>query len=86
MKTHYFLVILCALSVDVCADKRTLQVGGLFELSNHWYAKYINFFVTILEHVFEEVDNRTDILADYSLKLITRDTQVIFSRFLLSKN
>ena len=77
MKTRWFLLTLCALSALVDADRRTLHVGALFELSNHWYEKYINFFVTILEHVFQEVDNRTDILADYSLKLITKDTQVI---------
>ena len=49
------------------------------ELSNHWYENYIKFFPTIIEHVFEEIENRTDILADYSLQLITKDTQVILN-------
>ena len=83
MRTRCFLLILCILSAEVCSEKHTLHVGALFELSNHWYAEYINFFVTILEHVFEEVENRTDILADYSLKLITKDTQVILLLLLL---
>ena len=56
--------------------KNTLCVGALLELSNHWYQKYVNFFIDIIEHVFEEVENRTDILPDYSLQLITKDTQV----------
>ena len=58
------------------AEKNTLYVGALFELSNNWYQKYVNFFVDIIEYVFQELENRTDILADYSLKLITKDTQV----------
>lgn len=70
------ILIFCVYLNGSHADGRTLYVGALFELSNHWYAKYINFFITILEHAFDEIDNRTDILADYSLKLITKDTQV----------
>lgn len=62
--------------ISVIAEKKTLYVGALLELSNHWYQKYVNFFGLILEHVFEEVDNRTDILPDYSLKLIKKDTEV----------
>lgn len=60
-------------------EKRTLHVGALFELSNHWFASYVNFFVNIIEHAFEEIGNRTDILADYSLQLIAKDTQVILN-------
>lgn len=73
--------LICAIAVTtlltvVSAEKTTLYVGALLELSNHWYQKYVNFFGIILEHVFEEVDNRTDILSDYSLKLIKKDTEV----------
>ena len=62
----------------VATEKKTLYVGALLELSNHWYQKYVNFFINIIEYVFEEVGKRTDILADYSLQLITKDTQVSF--------
>ena len=72
------LLILFVFVTNVVAEKRELYVGALLELSNHWYENYVNFFVDILEHVFEEVNNRTDILEDYSLKLITKDTEVIF--------
>lgn len=63
----------------VSAEKKILHVGALLELSNHWYEEYVNFFDNIIEHAFEKIENRTDILADYSLKLITKDTQVMIS-------
>ena len=72
-----FILTLPLLIFSKCyTAKKTLCVGALLELSNHWYQKYVNFFINIIEHVFEEADNRTDILQDYSLKLITKDTQV----------
>ena len=89
------ILIVCGLSFVTCvlAEKQVLYVGALMELSNHWYENYINFFPTIIEHVFEEIENRTDILADYSLQLITKDTQVIltvnsdfFARVLFARN
>ena len=57
--------------------KQPLYVGALLELSDHWFSNYVNFFVNIWEYAFEEIENRTDILADYSLQLITKDTQVM---------
>ena len=73
----WFLVL-----TKVATDKHPLHVGALFELSNHWFANYVNFFVNIIEHAFEEIGNRSDILADYSLQLIAKDTQVIcYSKF-----
>ena len=79
MKQIVFLLA-CLWSLDnVSAAKQNLYVGGLFELSGHWFADYVNFFVQIFEHAFEEIENRTDLLADYSLKLITKDTQVMLS-------
>ena len=70
-----FLCIILSLT-RVSPEKTSLYVGALLELSNHWYQNYVNFFINIIEYVFEEVENRTDILADYSLKLVTKDTQV----------
>ena len=64
---------LCERKVD---SKRPLYVGALFELSDHWYASYVNFFINIVEYAFQQIENNTDILADYSLKLITKDTKV----------
>lgn len=59
------------------AGKKPLYVGALFELSEHWYRKYTPFFITIMEHAFAEIDNRTDLLTDYSLQLIPKDTEVM---------
>ena len=79
-----FLVLLtfgalCGREVD---SKRPLYVGALFELSDHWYASYVNFFINIVEYAFQQIENNTDILADYSLKLITKDTKVNTSSML----
>ena len=68
------LVIACTGVFVKC--KQPLYVGALVELTNNWYEDYVNFFVTMWEHVFEEIDNRTDILADYTLQLIIKDTEV----------
>ena len=70
-----FITCMCCLCVS-STGKHTLYVGALLELTNHWYAEYTSFFITILEHAFEEIEQRTDLLADYSLQLITKDTQV----------
>ena len=72
----FFLLMLFVFSTNVSAEQKTLYVGALFELSDFWYAKYVNFFIDIIEYVFEQVQNNTEILADYSLKLITKDTKV----------
>ena len=56
--------------------KEPLYVGALVELTNNWYEDYVKFFVNIWEHVFEEIDIRTDILGEYSLQLIVKDTEV----------
>ena len=76
MKCLICAIVLTTFVISVSTEKTTLYVGALLELSNHWYQKYVNFFGLILEHVFEEVDNRTDILPNYSLKLIKKDTEV----------
>ena len=68
----------------VSPEKTTLYIGALLELSNHWYESYVNFFINIIEYVFEEVENRTDILSEYSLKLVTKDTQVGLAMLLSS--
>ena len=76
MKYRLLVLIVLFTSARVLPDKTELYLGALLELSNHWYQSYVNFFIDIIEYVFEEVENRTDILVDYSLKLVTKDTQV----------
>lgn len=76
MKTFVVVMMCCVIIQMLVAEKSMLHVGALFELSNHWFARYITFFIEVIEHVFEEIENRTDILADYSLKLISKDTEV----------
>ena len=77
MKGFVFKLILLLVLTETTIAKQTLYVGALLELSNNWYDKYVKFFVHILEHAFEQIENRTDILADCSLTLITKDTQVM---------
>ena len=76
MKKILFLLVCILVLRDVATEKKSLFVGALFELSNHWYERYVNFFISIVEHVFDAVENRTNLLADYSLKLTTKDTEV----------
>ena len=69
--------VICLIIIQTAlADKSELYVGALLELSNHWYENWVNYFINIIEHAFKEIENRTDILVDYSLKLIPKDTQV----------
>ena len=76
MDTLIILLTLLVFATHIGTAKHTLYVGGLMEMSNNWYAKYCNSFIHILEYVFDQIENRTDILVDYSLTLLTKDTQV----------
>ena len=58
-------------------DKDPLCVGILLEATQHGLSKYLAFLTAILEHAFEEILNGTDLLQEYSLKLIPKDTQVM---------
>ena len=40
----------------------------------YFLAKYFTFFSDILELAFKEIENRTDILPEYSLKLIPKES------------
>ena len=73
------LLVIVQVSVE---DKTSLHVGALLELSHNWFGRYFNFYIEILEHVLTEIENRTDILPDYSLKLISKDTKVFMKQFL----
>ena len=61
---------------EVIKAKETLNVCVLLEETQFRYSKYYAFFTDIIEHVFGMIDNRKDLLEDYSLKLISKDTQV----------
>ena len=58
------------------ADAHVLHVGALFEITDHFYDKYANFFDDVITNAFEEIRNRTNILLDYALNLVTKDTKV----------
>lgn len=71
------LLPLLALSVRVsCKEPTVLYVGGLFELTESWYSGYTPFFVTIIQHAFEEIHERDDILPDFRFEMIVKDTKV----------
>lgn len=58
------------------AGRTPLYVGGLFELTEHWWSSYTNLFPVVLEQAFEAVRNHSTILQDYDIKLVQRDTKV----------
>ena len=73
------IIVFCILTILIKqrrCDRIPLYVGGLFELTKHWWISYTNFFPSIVEFVFETVRERNDILPDYELVLVTKDTQV----------
>ena len=58
------------------AGKYMLNVCVLLEMTQYRYSKYYAFFNDIIQHAFQEIENRTDIL-QYSLQLTPKDTQVM---------
>ena len=77
MTKLYFFVSIVTMCLYSVKGRRPLYVGSLLELTNSWASKNAITFPKIWEFAFEEIGNRTDILADYSLQLIVKDTQVI---------
>ena len=74
------VIFLCFLVVQIhksVGGKDTLHVSVLLETTHYFLSKYFTFFSDILEHAFKEIENRRDILPEYSLELIPKDTQVI---------
>ncbi|ESO95454.1 hypothetical protein LOTGIDRAFT_160604 [Lottia gigantea] len=73
------LSLLVFLTTGNCeySDPVPLYVGTMFPKSNHWFRNYGNFLTLLFEYAFEEINNRTDILDGYSLKVIPKDSQGI---------
>ena len=74
------VIFICFIIVQIhvaVGEKDSLHVCALVERTQHRYSKYYAFFIDILEHAFGEIVNWTDMLPEYSLKLIPKDTQVI---------
>ena len=75
-KLFFIAVVFCRRN-SAFPDTHTLHVGALFEITDHFYDEYVNFFDDVITNAFEETRNRTDMLSDYALNLITKDTKVI---------
>ena len=56
--------------------KTPLYVGVLSPMSDYWFGKYGPLFDLIFQTAFEEVANRTDLLTDYELRIVSKNTQV----------
>ena len=77
MKTSKLIVaIMFYLFGCFYCDKKKLHVGVLLELTDNWYVRYTNFFPDVFRYGFKGVDNRSDILSDYTIELVIRDTKV----------
>lgn len=72
------LTLLTGASVGTAAGaaRTPLYVGGLFELTEHWWSRYTNLFPLVLQRAFDELKNRSDILQGYEIQLVSKDTQV----------
>ena len=58
------------------AENNLLRVSVLLEKTRHGMSTYFAFLSDITRYAFTEIENRTDILPEYSLELETKDTQV----------
>ena len=76
IKAIIFILSLIVQISEHAGKNDSLHVSVLLEATQHGLSKYFSFFTDILEHAFQKIQNRTDILPEYSLKLITEDTQV----------
>ncbi|XP_064600252.1 gamma-aminobutyric acid type B receptor subunit 2-like [Liolophura sinensis] len=64
-----------ALLLFVCqAQKQKLHIGGICTLSNHWFV-HARVFPDIIRIAFDDINNNTDVLADYELVLDMVDDQ-----------
>ncbi|XP_069131829.1 gamma-aminobutyric acid type B receptor subunit 2-like [Argopecten irradians] len=70
IRTYYLLFLGWA-----SATKSPLYIGALFRAGSTWYTPYSNAFKELFDLAFEEIGNRTDILPDYELKLIVKETE-----------
>ena len=75
-KMRIFVWLLIVQVHDFFGTKDTLNVCVLLEITQYRYSKWYAFFSDIIEHAFVEVQHRMDMLPEYSLKLISKDTQV----------
>lgn len=70
----FFMMNFFFLSIQ--AEKKPLYVGVLMEQSRNWYTSYTSCFPDMFEYVFQQILNTTDVLSDYEIKQVVRDTQV----------
>ncbi|XP_060075051.1 gamma-aminobutyric acid type B receptor subunit 2-like [Ylistrum balloti] len=69
--------LLLLLSIGLMSTTKVpVYVGALFKGGSHWFAPYALALEKLFDLAFEEISNRTDILPDYELKLITKFTEV----------
>ncbi|XP_033752566.1 gamma-aminobutyric acid type B receptor subunit 2-like [Pecten maximus] len=72
----YLTTICCLLLLGwTTANKSPLYIGALFRAGSTWYAPYSYALKQMFDLAFEEISDRTDILQDYELKLIVKETE-----------
>lgn len=69
------IILVCWLCI-VSNGNKTLYIGVLLELSEHWYAPYTGFFPSMFKYAFEGIYNQSDLLKDFKFELVIRDTKV----------
>lgn len=77
-----FPIILCLWSVfSVYADKTPLYMAGVLELSDlpEWFA-FPPVVVKIVNNTLNDINNKTNLLEDFNLQMVTRDMGVSISR------
>lgn len=80
MRPFQIICLTLILTQGAVGGARTpLYVGALFEFSEHWFKDYTPFFPKIIDRALEDIRNKSDVLQDYDLTIIYRDTKVNYS-------
>lgn len=62
-------------AVTETREKKELLIGGICVITNHWWT-HARTFPVVLQSAFEDINNNTQVLSDYRLRLLMMDSQV----------
>lgn len=77
-----FLIILCFVFASAHSEKIPLHIAALQEWSNTpFFYKFPIYFQQVIDYGLKEINNHSEILVDYDLQFVYRDTKVSKKKF-----
>ncbi|CAH1794813.1 unnamed protein product [Owenia fusiformis] len=73
-KLQTIIYILFVSLARQCESKKTIHIGGICIMSNHWWF-HAKTFPYVIQSAFEDINNATWILPNYDLQLHMKDSQ-----------